>query len=149
MARSTKDAWLGGTGDLREEEVEDVPVKGQTVLVRGLPARYSAEVQSQMKVQTVGREQVARIDVAEMEVLQFAHGVVEPKFSVDDARVIAGKFGPAFRKVIDAIDRLSGVDKEAVEDAEVKFPAGGPGENGGGGRGAARPLAVADTPEAG
>jgi hypothetical protein len=128
MARSTKDAWLQGPGDLREEEVHDVPVKGASVLVRGLPARYSAEVQGQLKLEHVGREQVAKIDVPSMELLQFVHGCVDPKFTPDEVRVIQERYGPAFKKVIAVIDRLSGVDKEAIERVEQTFPAGGAGE---------------------
>jgi hypothetical protein len=130
---STKDAWLGGSGDLREADVEDVPVSGQKVRVRALPARYSAEVQSQMKLETVGREQVAKIDVAEMEVLQFAHGVINPRFTEAESRRIAERYGPAFRKVIEKIDDLSGIDKEAIEQTEQRFPTGGNGSSAPGG----------------
>lgn len=126
---STKDAWLGG-GDLAEADVEDVPVKGQKVRVRALPARYSADMQGQLKIETVGREQVARIDVAEMEILQFLHGVIEPKFSEEDVRVIFERYGSAVRRVIEKIDGLSGIDKEAIEKTEQRFPAGGAGEGG-------------------
>lgn len=123
MPRSNKNAWLSGQGDLREEEVlVDYPVKGDTVLVRGLPARFSAEVQSQMKVQTEGREQIAKIDVAEMEALQFAHGVVEPAFTYEEAKQAQETMGPAYRKVIEVVDRLSGVSKEDVAKAQQRFP---------------------------
>lgn len=123
MKRSTKDAWLTGDGDLREEEVEDVPVPGESVLVRGLSARYSAEVQGQMKLVTESNEQVARIDVASMERLQFQHGVVDPSFGPAEVAVIQDRFGPAFKKVIAAVDRLSGIDKEAIVETEQRFPA--------------------------
>jgi hypothetical protein len=128
--RSTKEAWLSGPGDLREEEVHDVPVPGQSVLVRGLPARYSAEVMGQLKMTQVGREQVAKLDVPAMEMLQFVHGCVEPKFSLEEALVIQERFGPAFKKVIAKIDELSGIDKEAIEKVEQTFPAGGGSEAG-------------------
>ena len=128
--RSTKEAWLSGPGDLREEEVHDVPTKGFSVLVRGLPARYSAEVMGQLKFVQQGRDQVAKIDIPAMELLQFVHGCVDPKFSPDEAAVIQERFGPAFRKVIQKIDELSGIDKEAIETVEETFPAGGPGEDG-------------------
>lgn len=137
MQRSTKDAWLSGPGDLREAEVEDVPVPGQSVLVRGLPAAYSAEVQGQLKLVQEGREQIAKIDVPSMELLQFVHGVVEPQFTKDEARQVQQKFGPAFRKVIAKIDELSGIDKEAIEKTETRFPTGGAGENGSDSRGEA------------
>lgn len=130
MARSTKDAWLTGPGDLKEEDVDDVPVQGQSVRVRGLSARYSAEVQGQLKLITEGREQVAKIDVAAMELLQFVHGVVDPQFNESEARQIQEKFGPAFRKVVAKIDELSGIDKEAIEQTEQRFPVGGASQNG-------------------
>ena len=124
MTRS-KDAWLTGPGDLRQEEVHDVPVPGQSVLVRGLPAKYSAEVQSQLKMTQEGREQIAKIDVASMERLQFQHGCVDPTFTADEAASIQERFGPAFRKVVAKIDELSGIDKAALEQVEQRFPAGG------------------------
>lgn len=136
MARSTKEAWLKGPGDLKEADVEDVPVKGETVRVRGLPAKYSAEVSSQMKMTQEGREQVARVDVATMEVLQFAHGVIDPTFTQEEALEVQKRFGPAFRKVIEKIDELSGIDKEALENAEQRFPVGGEGASGANGESA-------------
>ena len=58
-----------------------------------------------------------------MELLQFLHGVVDPKFDEGQVRVIQERYGPAFRKVIAQIDELSGVDKEAIEKAQATFPA--------------------------
>lgn len=137
-----KDAWLKpGAGDLATEEVVvDFPNEGDTVLVRALPARFSAQVSSQFKIVTEGSQQVSRVDVDEMEALQFAHGVVEPEFTPDEARQIAESFGPVFRKVIEVVDRLSGVNKEAIKDAEARFPHSGAGTNG---------SAVADTDTSG
>lgn len=132
MALSTKEAWLEGPGDLREAEVEDVPVKGQSVRVRGLPAAYSNQASSEALELISGPrgEQSARVNTAKLEVLQFAHGVVDPKFSVEEAEQIAKRFGPAFKAVIAKIDELSGVDKEAIEKADATFPAGGGSANG-------------------
>jgi hypothetical protein len=128
--RSTKDAWLSGPGDLREDDVEDVPVPGESVRVRALSAKYSAHVQGQLKLVTEGTTQVAKIDVAEMELLQFVHGVIDPQFSIDEARLVQEKFGPAFKKVIGRIDEISGIDKEAIEATEQRFPSGGVPSNG-------------------
>ncbi len=130
MARSNKDAWLSGPGDLQEADVEDVPVKGQTVRVRGLPAQYSNEATSKaLEMKTVaGGEQIATVNTATLEVLQFYHGVVDPKFSFDESKKIAETFGPAFKKVVAKIDELSGVDKQAIEDAQGRFPIGSGGE---------------------
>jgi hypothetical protein len=135
MGRSTKESWLQGPGDLKEAEVEDVPVPGESVRVRGLPAQYSNEAASEaLEMKTIikrGREeQIATVNTATMEVLQFAHGCLEPSFSPEEAKVIATKYGPAFKKVIAAIDDLSGVDKEAIEEAQARFPVGGAVENG-------------------
>ena len=133
MERSKKDAWLSGKGDLKEADVEDVPVKGQSVRVRGLPAAYSNQAQSEaLEMKTIGREQIATVNTARLEILQFAHGVIEPEFSVQEAEQVAQTYGPAFRKVIAKIDELSGVDKEAIEDANARFRVGetGPGDDG-------------------
>lgn len=139
MARSTKDSWLQGPGDLEEADVEDVPVKGETVRVRGLPAAYSNQASSEaLEMKTGPRgEQTATVNTEKLEVLQFAHGVIEPKFNVNEARVVAQKYGPAFKKVVAKIDELSGVDKEALEKAEARFPAGGTDEVGANGSDAA------------
>ena len=125
MARSTKEAWLTGPGDLREADVEDVPQPGMSVRVRGLSAKYSAAVQGQMRLVTEGREQVAKLDVEAMERLQFEYGCIDPTFGPAEAAIIQERFGPAFRKVVNKIDELSGIDKAAIEEAGVRFPASG------------------------
>lgn len=132
MERSTKDAWLVGPGDLEEAEVKDVPARGMSVKVRGLPAQYSNEAQSEaLELKTLPNgDQVATVNTAKMEVLQFAHGVIEPKFSLAEVKIIATRFGPAFKRVIAKIDELSGVDKEAIEDATARFPVGGASTDG-------------------
>jgi hypothetical protein len=134
VAISTKDAWLNGPGDLQTAVVEDVPVKGASVKVRGLPAAFSARASSEaLKMITGARgEQTATVDTAKMSVLQFAHGCVEPSFSEEEARKVSEKYGPAFNKVVARIDELSGVDKEAIDSANERFQAGveGPGHDG-------------------
>ena len=129
MARSTKEAWLQGS-DLREADVEDVPVKGQSVRVRGLPAAYSNQASSEALELISGPrgEQKATVNTARLEVIQFTQGVIEPQFSEEEARLVAEKYGPAFKKVIAKIDELSGVDKDAIDKAEARFPASGSGE---------------------
>jgi hypothetical protein len=137
MSRSTKDAWLSGPGDLKEADVEDVPVKGQSVRVRGLPAAYSNQAQSEaLEMKTIGSTQIATVNSARLEVLQFAHGVIDPSFSVEEAQQVSERFGPAFKKVIAKIDELSGVDKEAVEAANARFPSSGTESHGEGQAGA-------------
>jgi len=131
MGRSTKDAWLSGPGDLKEADVEDVPVAGESVRVRGLPAAYSNQASSEaLELKTIGAQQIATVNTARLEVLQFAHGCVDPEFTVEEAQAVSERFGPAFKKVIAKIDELSGVDKEAIEAAQARFPAGGESEAG-------------------
>lgn len=124
MARSSKKSWLEGPGDLKEADVEDVPVKGESVRVRGLPAAYSNQATSQALEMVTGRrgEQTAKVNTDRLEILQFAHGVIEPEFTVEEAEQVAKRYGPAFKKVIAKIDDLSGVDKAAIEDAVARFP---------------------------
>jgi hypothetical protein len=131
MGRSSKSAWLEGPGDLKEADVEDVPTKGESVRVRGLPAQYSNQASSEaLELKTIGRDQIATVNTARLEVLQFAHGCVEPQFTVEEAQKVSERFGPAFKKVIAKIDELSGVDKEAINEANARFPSGGASENG-------------------
>ncbi len=147
MARSTKASWLEGPGDLKQADVDDVPVPGESVRVRGLPAKYSAEVQGQLKLVQEGRSQVAKIDVPTMERLQFVHGCIDPVFTEQEASLIQERFGPAFRKVIAKIDELSGIDKEAIEATEQRFPDGGDAPAGGSvGNGAAAGSGGSDVP---
>lgn len=129
MSGRKKDAWLSGPGDLQEATVEDVPVPGESVLVRGLPAAYSNQATSEaLEMKQVGREQVATVNTAKLEVLQFHYGVIDPVFSLEEAEKVATRFGPAFKKVVGVIDDLSGMDKEAIERAEARFPVSGAGE---------------------
>lgn len=130
MSTSTKAAWLEGPSDLAEAVVEDVPVKGKSVKVRGLPAQFSNEAQSKALRMVTGNrgEQTAMVDVAEMAVIQFQHGCVEPEFTYAEAKKVAERFGPAFHKVVEKIDELSGVDKEAIEAESARFQDGVEGE---------------------
>jgi hypothetical protein len=100
MGRSSKESWLSGPGDLKEADVEDVPVEGESVRVRGLPAAYSRDVIS---------------------------GCVEPQFTVEEADAVAQRYGPAFEKVVSKVDELSGVDKEGIEEAQARFQSSGNG----------------------
>lgn len=123
MGRLTKEAWLTGT-DLIEKEV-DVPELKGTVKIRALPAAYSNQASSEaLELKTQGSEQVATINTDKLEVLQFAHGVIEPEFSEDEAKQISEKYGPAFKRVINAIDEISGVDKEELAKTQARFQKG-------------------------
>ena len=128
MGRSTKSAWLEGPGDLEEADVEDVPAEGQSIRVRGLPAAFSRDaISDAIEQRQVGDTQFNSINSRKLGVLQFAHGSVDPKFTVEEADQVAQRFGPAFEKVVGKIDELSGVDKEGIEKTEARFQSGGNG----------------------
>lgn len=127
MARAKKAAILDGT-DITEQEV-DVPEFGGAVLVRSLPAEYTNQAASQaQRVTLVDGNPVVTVDTAVMERLQFQHGVVEPDFNEKETREVFKKYGRAIKRVIEVIDEISGVDKEAIEEAQRRFRAGGDGD---------------------
>lgn len=115
--------------DLTEEDVE-LPSLGVTVRVKALPAAYSNQAASEAVVQKqVGRDTISTVDKGKMEVIQVMHGLVEPKLAnMKEAEIFATNCGPAFAKVIEAIDRISGVDKEEIENTEARFPSDGSGK---------------------
>lgn len=130
MKRLSKDALLEAS-DLIERDVE-LPTVGGTVRVRSLPAAYSNQASSEALVmKQVGRDQIATVDTAKLEILQVLHGLVEPKLeTVEEAEKFAQQCGPAFKKVVEVIDEISGVDKEAIRSAEARFQGSGEDEDG-------------------
>lgn len=132
MGRLTKDAWLSGT-DLEEKDI-DIPELGGSVRIRALPATYSNDASSKaLELKTVGRDQIATVNTTKLEILQFQHGVIEPQFSLAEVETISSRYGRAFKRVVSAIDELSGVDKEALEQASARFPGGPNGDSPGDG----------------
>jgi hypothetical protein len=143
MDRLSKDALLGAS-DLVERDV-DLPSIGGSVKVRSLSAAYSNEASSEaLELKTDPRgNQIATVNTAKLEALQALHGLVEPKLgSLAEAEQFAKNCGPAFKKVIDVIDEISGVDKEAIEKANATFPVGGEGQTNGREAGAEAPAGV-------
>lgn len=148
-SRSTKEAWLTGPADLKEAVVEDVPVKGSNVLVRSLPATYSnrAVAEAQRLTQTAKGDAQVTVDTERLEILQFAFGVVEPQFNVDEAKIIAERYAVAFKRVIAKIDELTGLSEKEVEDSQARFHGGEESEDGPAvGNGAAAGSARSDVP---
>lgn len=131
MPPLTKDALLGAS-DIVEREI-DLPSIGGSVKVRSLPAAYANQAMSEALEVTTGRrgEQSAKVNTEKLEALQVLHGLVEPKLdTLEEVRTFALHCGPAWRKVVEAIDELSGLDKDAVDKANALFRSGGPGEGG-------------------
>jgi hypothetical protein len=121
----SKDALLGAS-DLVERDV-NLPSIGGTVRVRSLPAAYSNQAQSEaLEMVTIRGEQTARVNVAKLEALQVLHGLIDPKLdSIQEAQALAQKLGPSWRRIVTAIDEISGVDKEAIERTNALFQPGG------------------------
>jgi hypothetical protein len=122
----SKEALLGAS-DLIEREV-DLPSIGGTVRVRSLPAAYANQATSEARERRTdarGR-QTARVNTAKLEALQVLHGLVEPKLaSLEEAEAFALKNARAWRAVVQAIDEISGIDKETIERTNATFQAGG------------------------
>ena len=126
MARLTKDALLKAS-DISEKEV-NLPTIGGSVKVQGLSAAYSNQAQSEaLEMKTTARgDQIATVNTAKLEIIQAQHGLVDPALSsFAEAEKFAQNCGPAFKKVIEAIDELSGLDKEAITEAKATFPRSG------------------------
>jgi hypothetical protein len=49
---------------------------------------------------------------------------------VNDAYALAQRVGPAWRRLVDTIDEISGVNKKAIEETNERFQAGGQGSSG-------------------
>lgn len=128
MGTLTRDALLAAS-DLTEREVE-LPSIGGSVKVRSLPAAYSNQAMSEALEVVTGRrgEQTAHVNTAKLEALQVLHGLVDPKLnSIEDAYAFAQQCGSAWRRVVDTIDEISGIDKATVDRTNATFPDSGEG----------------------
>jgi hypothetical protein len=145
MALATKDALLGAS-DLTEREVH-LPSIDLTVKIRSLPAAYSNEATSKALETTVDQhgEQTARVNTVKLEALQVLHGLVEPRLdSVEEVEQLQQRIGPAWHRLVNEINKISGIDKETEERTKTRFQAGSTGspraaEGNGAGAGSGRP----------
>ena len=128
MAILTKEALLGAS-DLVTREVSLQPHIDGSVRVKSLPATYSNEAASaSMEMVTdpkTGRQR-ATANTGKMEELQVLHGLVEPKLdNLEEVRLFASRVGASWAKIVDAIQEISGLDRESVERTETLFQPGG------------------------
>lgn len=131
MPRLTKDA-LTGASDLVEREVE-LPTLNGTVLVRSLPAHYSNEaITEALEVNTSRRgEQTSKVNTSKLEALKVLHGLIDPKFdTLEEVHAFSLKVGSAWQRIVEVIDEISGINKDAVEKTEALFQHGGPAAGG-------------------
>lgn len=105
--------------DIIEKDVEDV-FGGLTVRIRGLTAAQSAHVRQQ-SINISGRRGNTEMAWAVMEVTQFELGVIEPKLDHAQVLMLHRTSGPSFQKVIEELDDISGINKEALQEARDEF----------------------------
>lgn len=114
----SKKSWLDGPGDLVELDLE-VPGLGDAVKIRSLSAGQHAQVQQQSMSM---RGDKMEFDPHRRQLLTFKYGVIEPgDFSEEEINVVAHKWGPAFKFVVDAIGEISESSEEAMQQVRNRF----------------------------
>jgi hypothetical protein len=103
--------------DIIEEELE-VPEWGVSVKIRSFTAAQNAQIKQ--RGYGFHGEQMS-VAWAEMEILQFQQGVIEPRFDEDQVRTLHLSSGRGFQRVIDRLDQLTGTDKEELRKARIEF----------------------------
>lgn len=120
---------IGSVADILEaakhdvtEETIDIPEWGMSVRIKSLTAADDARMKSASAVP--GQNGSApRVDIGAMERVQFQTGVVEPKFRMEDVNVLQHRSGSGFKRVIRALDRISGgSEADQIAKAEETFP---------------------------
>ena len=99
--------------DLEEKRVE-VPEWGGSVRIRSFTKEQQ---QALRKAATVGGE----VDNDYLELLMFVNGVIEPRFSEDQAVLLKDKNAGAVDRVLKALMEITGLNKDAVKAAEKRF----------------------------
>lgn len=100
------------------EKVIDVPEWGCSVRIRSLTAAQSARIRQQgIKL----KSDETKVAWAEMEILQFMEGVVEPKFDHSQVRKLHLTSSAGFNRVIQELDDLSNIDKEELREIRDQF----------------------------
>lgn len=100
--------------DLEEREVE-VPEWGGSVKIRS----FSKAAQQDLRRKAMVKNE---LDTDRLEMLMFIHGVVEPQFTEEHYEALRQKSAGAIDRVLRAILELSGLTREAVDQAKRLFP---------------------------
>jgi hypothetical protein len=101
------------------EKVIDVPEWECSVKIRSFTAAQASAIK-QRGFGFKGEE--TQVAWGEMEIMQFQQGVVEPRFDELQVKQLHLSSGRGFQRVIDALDELSAIDKEALAKAKEEFP---------------------------
>jgi hypothetical protein len=108
-----------GADDLQEDFV-DVPEwggPGTRVRVRG----FNKQEQLDIREEAGGAE---NFDVRKFELLVFIHGVIEPKFTVEQLELLKTKNAMVVDRVIERVMDIAGMTEEARKRAKTTFPEG-------------------------
>lgn len=103
-------------------EIIDIPEWECSVKLRSSTAAQSAAIKERG---FAFRGEETEVAWAEMEITQFQQGVVEPHFTEDQVRELHLSSGRGFARVIENLDRISKIDKEALRKAREEFPKSG------------------------
>lgn len=103
--------------DLKTERI-DIPEWGYSIEIKS----FTAAQQAAVKERGFGfKGEETTVAWAEMEVMQFHQGVINPSFTEEGARELHLSSGPGFNRVIEALDKLNKIDKEALRKAREEF----------------------------
>ena len=103
------------------EDICEVPEWGFSVRIRS----SSAAQQSLIKEEGfVFEGENTRVNWAEMDIKAFQMGVIEPVFSEEEVRRLHLSSGPGFNRVLNALNDINNISKEAVEKVKERFPGG-------------------------
>lgn len=114
---ATVDEILADETDLPEKDITGV-FGGKKLRIRALSAAQRARI-TQASLDQRGRAPQMRF--GELERMQFQLGVIKPEFGPDQVRSLHLKSGPSFKKVVEEIVKLTGIDDESLQEAEDDF----------------------------
>ncbi len=81
---------------------------GGSVRVRPIPPALARQLEDRAT-------KAGKLDLAELRMLKFFHGVAEPNFTMAEVRAIFAKHGPSVWLILDRIDEISGTEQIAVD----------------------------------
>lgn len=99
-----------------EERVVEVPEWGGSVTIRTFSRRQVAA----MSKRATHKDRFTGKDVTDNELLEaltFTEGVISPKFSLEDYEKLQDRSIAPILRIVKAINALSGMSEEAVQDA--------------------------------
>lgn len=99
-------------------KIIEVPVWECSLKIRSYTAAQAAMIREKG---LAFKDDETKVAWAEMEILQFQLGVIEPNFTEDQVRELHLSSGTGFGLVISELDKLSKLDKEGIRKAREEF----------------------------